>query len=164
MRAILLLSTFLLILTSGFSQSLCDTSKIFTILDHPPKPRITDADLELKLNSAIDSTLLVKYNADYLYVTFYVNCNGEGFNYKLAKFADGLTKLDSSSDFQKTFLSTFQSFISWSPGLFTLYEKGKPVTTPANCYSSYIIRVDDNKFHILSEKEKQKHFKSKQKK
>lgn len=151
---------------TGFSQTWCDTSdsQIFTYLEHPPQPTITDAELELKLNSIIDPSALDKYHADYLYVIFSVNCKGEDFNYKLAKLSDGLTKLDTTSDFQRVFLSNFKSFASWSPGRFTFYEKGKPFEKPVDFQGSYTIRVDGNRLHILNEKKKKKHFKNKNKK
>ena len=166
MRPTLLLLTFLLFDTFSFSQTPCDTtgSKIFVSLEHPPRLTITEAELELKLNSAISTTSLVDYHADYLYVTFYINCMGQDFNYKLAKLSDGLTKQDTISDFQRTLLSSFQSFTSWTPGKFTFYKNGKPVDGPVDYQGSYTLRVDKSGLHILDEKEKQKHFKNKQKK
>src|SRR5688572_7309452 len=79
MRPTLLLTTLALFAATGFSQTRCDTTSkdIWTFLEHPPQATITDADLELKLNSLIAPTALDKYHADYLYVTFFVNCNGE---------------------------------------------------------------------------------------
>jgi hypothetical protein len=166
MKPALLLTTLLLISAIGSSQILCDTSNqlIYTFLEHPPQPTLTNAELELNLNNSIDQTSLDKYNADYLYVTFFINCNGEDFNYKLAKLSDGLTKMDTTSDFQKSFLFDFQSIASWTPGRFTFYEKGKPVDRPVDFQGRYTIRVDGNRLHILNEKEKKKHFKNKQKK
>lgn len=166
MRQTLLLITLLLIFTTGFSQTRCDTTSthIFLQLEYPPQLTMTDAELELKLNSAISPAFLGDYGADYLYVTFFINCKGEDFNYKLSKLSNGMTNPDSTSDFQSTFLSNLQSFASWTPGRFTFYEKGKPVDRPVDFQGSYIILVDDNKLHILNENEKQKHFKNKQKK
>ena len=165
-RTIQLLTTLLSFFTTGFSQTLCDTTnqKIWIVLEHPPQLTIADADLEIKLNSAIDPTLLANYNANFLYVTFFINCIGQDFNYELFKQADGLTKIDTISDFQKMFLSEFQSIASWTPGLFTFHKNGKEMQRPVDCQGSFTIRVDGNKLHILNEKEKQKHFKNKQKK
>jgi hypothetical protein len=130
-------------------------------LEHPPEPTITDTDLESQLNDIIDHNLLHEYNADYLYVTFFINCKGEDFNYKLAKFVDGRTTLDTISNFQTTFLSELQSLCSWTPAQFTFYEKGRPVEKPVDFQGSYTIRVDGDRLHILNEKEKKKHFKKK---
>lgn len=153
--------TFLLIITTGFSQTVCDTTgnRIYAYLEHPPQPTITDAELELKLNSTISPTSLANYHADFLYVTFIINCKGEDFDYKLAKRSDGLLFQDSTSEFQRTFLSNFQSFATWKPGLNTVNEKGKTVEKPVDFQGSYTLRVDDNKLHILNKKEKNKHFK-----
>ncbi len=152
--------------TTGFSQTLCDTSsqKIWAVLEHPPQLTIAAKDFEIKLNSAIDQTSLDKYKADRLYVTFFVNCKGQDFNYKLAKLSDGLTKLDTTSDFQKIFLSELQSIVSWTPGLFTFRQNGKEVERPVDFQGSFTIRVDGNKLHILNVKENQKYFMNKKKK
>jgi hypothetical protein len=128
-------------------------------LEHPPQPTITDAELELKLNSTISPTSLANYHADYLYVTFIINCKGEDFDYKLVKRSNGLLLQDSTSEFQRTFLSNFQSFATWKPGLNTVMEKGKPIEKPVDFQGSYTLRVDDNKLLILNKKEKNKHFK-----
>jgi len=130
-------------------------------LEHPPQPTITDAELELKLNSTISPTSLANYHADYLYVTFIINCKGEDFDYKLAKRSDGLLIQDSTSEFQLAFLSNFQSFATWKPGLNTVMEKGKPVEKPVDFHGSYILKVEGNKLHILNTQEKKKYFKSK---
>ena len=163
MKQTLLFITFLLIITTGFSQTVCDTTgnRIYAYLEHPPQPTITEAELELKLSSTISPTSLANYHADYLYVTFIINCKGEDFDYKLAKRSDGLLIQDSTSEFQLAFLSNFQSFATWKPGLNTVMEKGKPVEKPVDFHGSYILKVEGNKLHILNTQEKKKYFKSK---
>ncbi|HLN53654.1 MAG TPA: hypothetical protein VK212_08090 [Lentimicrobium sp.] len=158
--------TVLLSINALSAQTLCDTKSemVWFILEHPPIPNLTDNELEIKLNSVIDPSLLESYKADYLYITFFVNCKGEDFNYKLAKRQDGKVQKDSLSNFQEVFLSQMQSLLSWFPGTKEFFEKGKPIEKTVDFQGSYTILVDGSKFHILNEKEKKKHFEQKPKK
>ena len=166
MRTMLLLTTLLSFVTTGFSQTRCDTTnqKIWIVLEHPPQLTIADADLEIKLNSAIDPTLLANYNANFLYVTFFINCIGQDFNYELFKQADGLSKIDTISDFQKIFLSEFQSIVSWTPAIFTFRQDGKKVERLVDFQGTLTIRVNGDKLQITNVKENQKYFMNKKKK
>jgi len=163
-RTILLIIALLTIHTVS-SQTLCDTRRgIYSALEHPPKPNLTENELEIALNNTIDPTLIENYHSDYLYIIFYVNCKGEDFNYWLAKRQDGKVQKDSLSSFQQEFLSKIQSLLSWSPGTLPIIEKGKLIEKAVDFQGSYTIRVDGNKFHILNEKEKQKYYNHKHRK
>ena len=166
MRRTILFILALLTIETVSAQTLCDTKSgmIFSALEHPPKPNLTDKELETSLNSIIDPTLIENYHADYLVIIFSVNCKGEDFNYWLSKRQDGKFQKDSLSNFQQEFLSKIQSLLSWSPGTKTIKEKGKLIEKAVDFQGSYTIRIDGNKFHILNEKEKQKHYKQKFKK
>ncbi len=146
------------------SQTLCDTTsqKTFTYTEYPPKASISNSELEDNLNNTIILTSLNNYGADYLLVFFNVNCKGEDFNYILNKRSDGTTVIDTTSDFQKLLVSNLQTLVSWTPGYFEDYKNGKLILTPVDFSCNYIIRVDGNKLHVFSEKEK-KRFGSKRK-
>ena len=166
MRTTILLIVALLIIDTLSAQTLCDTKSgmILFAAEHPPKPNLTDNELEVKLNSFIDPSLLESYKADYLYITFVVNCKGEDFNYKLSKRQDGKAQKDSLSNFQEVFLTKMQSLLTWSPATIEIREKGKQIEKAVDFQGSYTIRIDGSKFHILNEKEKKKHFEQKPKK
>lgn len=87
-------------------------------------------------------------------ITFFINCKGEDFNYRLCKFSDGLTKLDTISDFQRKFLSDLQTLLSWTPGHFKYYDKGKPIIKQVDFQGSYTIRIDEKGLQILMKKRK----------
>lgn len=166
MKRITLFVTALLTLNTLSAQTYCDTINrmIYLTFEHPPKPNLTESELEIRLNSALDSTLLRSYKADFFIVTFYVNCNGEGFNYKLATRVGDRFQYDTISNFQKVFLSLMQSSLSWSPGIIIYNYRGKQYEKAVDCPGSYSIRVDGNKLHILNEKENKKHLKQGSKK
>ena len=166
MRKIILIIIALLTIDSLSAQTLCDTRSgmICIAAEHPPKPNLTDNELEKELNSFIDPSLLESYKADYLYITFLVNCKGEDFDYKLAKRQDGKAQKDSLSNFQEVFLTKMQSLLTWSPATIEIKEKGKQIEKAVDFQGSYTIHFDGSKFHILNEKEKKKHFEQKLKK
>jgi len=167
MKPTLLVITLLLIRTLGFSQTYCDTigMRVFSVTEFPPKLTITESELELELNKAISTTSLDDYQADFLYVSFCVNCLGQDFNYTLIKQSAGLRNLDTISDFQRTFLSTFQSITSWTPAKFRYYDNnGKSVFKPVDYALLFILGVDKSGIHVLNDKEKLKSYKKKLKK
>ncbi len=166
MRKTILLIIALFTIDTLSAQVLCDTNSrmIYIFTEHPPIPNLTDNELESKLNSLIDPSILERYKADYLYITFIVNCYGEDFDYKLAKQQDGKAQKDTLSDFQEVFLNKMQSLLTWSPATRDIKEKGKQIEKAVDFQGTYTIRIDGSKFHILNEKEKKKHFKQKPKK
>ena len=161
MKTPLLLLILFLLSVTGYSQSLCDTTNgmAFAFSEQPPKPRMTDRDLETSLNSSIDMASLNVDHADYLFVMFIINCKGEDFNYKLAKRVNGLTKVDSTSELHKNLLDNIQTLQSWTPGLHYKFIKNKRVQVPVDFQGAYTIQINKNKLHILTETEKKKHFK-----
>jgi hypothetical protein len=160
MKRIILSLTVLLTINTITAQTLCDTRSgmVFIVVDHPPKPNLTDRELENRLNSVIDPILLESYKTDFCYITYFVNCKGEDFNYKLLVRKDDKFQIDSISNFQHVFLSNMQSLLSWSPGLMEHFEKGKKIEKAVDFQGSYSIRIEGNKLYILNEKEKKKHF------
>ena len=161
MKQVIILMIFIWPGFIGFAQTPCDTNEKFIWVnsDFPPQSGISIAELEIKLNNTIDPDLLNNYDADYLYVTFNVNCHGEDFNYRLAKSFKGKIIEDTVSNFQKKLLSEMKSITSWTPGRILFeYQNGKPVYFPADFQCSYVIKMEENKIHILNEKEKKKKF------
>jgi len=155
----------LLILNILSAQTLCDSKSgmVYSALEHPPKPNLTDRELENRLSSVIDPALLESYKTDYFYITFFVNCKGEGFNYKLRVRKGDKFQIDTISNFQHVFLSNMQSLLSWSPGQMEYFENGKQIDEAVDFQGSYSIRIDGNKLHILNKKKIKKHYKQKSK-
>jgi hypothetical protein len=156
--------TLLLILTISeicFSQVLCDTisNGIFTVLENPAKPNLTDAELEEKLNNSIKPSLFDNYKVEYIYIYYIVNCKGESFNYKLYSRKDGKVKLDTVSDFQQHIISSMQSLLSFTPAIFKYRKGNKMVEKNVDFQSAYTMKISKNRIHILNEKEKKRHIK-----
>ena len=165
MRRTISLIILLLAIDAISAQTLCNNRNlVFIPVDYRLEANLTDKELEINLNTLIDPSLLEGYKADYLFITFIVNCKGEDFEYKLSKLQDGKFLKDSLSNFQEVLLSKMQLWLTWTPMTMKTIEKGKMIEKAEDCQGSYIIRIDRNKFHILNEKEKRKFFQKKPKK
>jgi len=127
--------------------------------DFPPTPSVTDAELEVLLNNSISVSTLEKGIEGYLYVSFTINCKGEDFNFKLHRTVKGRFEEDTTSTLVKTLLNTIQSIVSWTPPLKEDVKNGIPFQRPVDFKMSYLIRIDEDRLHILDEKEKRKYHK-----
>jgi hypothetical protein len=167
MKPHLLLLTFLIFSMTGYSQFRCDTTTdmITTYLrDNPPKPLMTDIELETKLNNSIDVAAFNINEAAYFYVIYLINCKGEDFNYTLYINTKTTNTLDTISEFSKKLRDNIQSLQSWTPGIYKDVKNGKTFDRPVDFQGSYALRVDNNRLHILTEGEMRKRLKNKRKK
>ncbi len=148
---------FILLLVSQKLQAqvLCDTSNhgVFQFLEHPPKASIDIKELESKINETFTPSEMNNYFARKMYISFFINCRGEDFDYKLFTSNNGTWKQDSTSEFQEKLLANFESFVSFTPALQTTYVKGKELKKAVDFRELYTLNIERNKIHLQKKKQ-----------
>ena len=149
-----------------FGQERCDTvsNQIWTVLENPPQMNLSKENLEEKLNISLKKDLGGLENVSFIYALYYVNCNGEDYKYQIATLKNGKTVVDSTSQFSESIINLLKEELQFEPGYFEIKKKNKIEKKTVDFQGSLTIRFDESKFHILDEKELQKHFKKKKKK
>jgi len=149
-KAFILLIIGLLISFNSEGQSRCDTvsEEIFFWLEEMPESGISLDELEIKINEVLNPEDFNIENDVSFYVFFIINCKGEDFEYQVY----GLD----NEEFNKKLIGFLKEFTNWAPP--KLHDDIR-----VDVKSSYSIKVQDNSFNILDEKEQKRENKRKRK-
>jgi hypothetical protein len=138
------LLTILVVLTGTIviGQTRCDTisDDIFGVTEEMPTLNISIDQLEDILNISIDLNKYSRPEGNAIYVNLIINCKGEDFDYKVLKPVD--------KGLEKQLLSILETSMTWTPA--------KHLNKPVDFSKSFEIRLDENRFNILDEKERKR--------
>lgn len=126
-----------------FGQSRCDTldENIFVLAEIMPTSNITFNQLEDLLNSSIDMNEYHLNDRDLIHISFIINCKGEDFDYQVSQHIN--------ITLQEKIIQIIQESMDWTPA--------KQRNREVDFKKIISIRIDNNQFNVLDEKEMKKH-------
>ncbi|MCK5029399.1 MAG: hypothetical protein KAR57_07190 [Bacteroidales bacterium] len=144
------LITGLLFSLNSLGQSRCDTvsEDIILWLEKMPERGISIDELEIKINEVLTPHDFRIENDVVFYVFFIINCKGEDFDYQVYNLDNKI--------FNEKLIEYLKEFTNWAPPM--LHDRS------ADMQASYSIKVHDNSFNILDEKERRRESRKKRRK
>jgi len=141
------ISLIVFIYLAGFhillGQFRCDTldKSVFFVTEILPTSNITYNQLEELLENSIDLNEYHLNDGDMIHISFIINCKGEDFDYQVSQYIN--------ITLQEKIIQIIQESMDWTPA--------KQRNREVDFKKIISIRIDNNQFNVLDEKEMKKH-------
>ncbi|MFZ1332374.1 MAG: hypothetical protein WAR83_09295 [Flavobacteriales bacterium] len=131
--------------------------------ENPPKPRPSFESLNSGLNDALNGQTEGIEDVDFIYILYFVNCKGEGYDYQIAKHQNGTTARDTTSQMSIALREYLKSTLTYEPGFFMVKEGREEIPHYIDFQGAFMVKVEEGVLSVLDDKQNAKHFKKKAK-